>query len=1040
MTDPASTRVVQAAIDPPTFVVTVTHDGGDNQLRDGRCDTAAGGCSLRAAIQQANADSGPNRIEFDIAGDGPHTIEIRTGLPPISDQSGALTIDGYTQPGSTENTDPYASNAQLQIIVRPLAMSQSIDAIRVTSPDNVVRGLSVVQARTKILLSGPNARGNRLVGNFIGTDPDGVESSLGFTRGIYIVDGANHNIIGTPQLADRNVISGNRDKGVLVEQNDTDHNVVQNNIVGLTPNGLGKLPQGIGIDVQFGPEFTLVGGNAQFEHNVFSGQGAGIDFSHNTFNNAAIGNYIGTGLDGTTAETYTYNRRGIMLKDDARRNTLSDNIIVNAEIGIWNKHNYNGANEVLNNLIGLTRDGTSAGTLVSGLQLRGHDDVIEGNVFANSMGPGIHVDSDNGVGANDDEVTERNRVTRNVFFNNQGSAIEIQDADVGTQGRIARPVLETAALGSVSGRACASCGVEVYLADLASADSEGRQYLGTVTAGADGSFSFDDPRIVAGQSVTALVIDAAGNTSEFGDKIALPVGPAVAIPTLQNLGTQTTEVHASVSQATLAAPAGASYSALNLPDGLSIDPVSGVISGVVSRAATFEVTVWALNARGMDFQTFLWNVVSAQSPPVIDPIADLTSTDGEQVTISLSASDANGDEIAYAATGLPPGVQLDSTTGVLSGLVFATGLVDDVYEVDLTASDSFGSSSTSFDWTIAPTFRCEHVEGELRWSSAGASTYYVSSLNGGERTYLGSSTGLSTTVPPAERYLVRSFESGRQEITCDGPLAPTTAEIGETGSVSINHYWLSVNLERTYENPVVVVGPLSRNGVNPAMVRVRNVTSNSFELMVDEWDYLDGTHVFETVSYLVVEAGSHVLDDGTTLVAGRSSVNQTWRTVSFESPFDATPVVLSQVATVNGSAATVTRQRSATNAQFEIRLQEEEAADDVHFPEDVHWVAVTQGPGSIGPVVGTAVRAVDHELTTVDFERNVGAGPLLLASIQSYFGGDPVVLRYVTVGGQSMQIFVEEELSQDSEIVHFRESVGYVVFDAPTALVAVLDE
>ena len=38
-----------------------------------------------------------------------------------------------------------------------------------------------------------------------------------------------------------------------------------------------------------------------------------------------------------------------------------------------------------------------------------------------------------------------------------------------------------------------------------------------------------------------------------------------------------------------------------------------------------------------------------------------------------------------------------------------------------------------------------------------------------------------------------------------------------------------------------------------ATVRVRNVGLDQFEMRVEEWDYLDGTHSDETVSYIVIE-------------------------------------------------------------------------------------------------------------------------------------------------------------------------------------------
>ena len=72
-----------------TFNVTTTADSG------------AG--SLRQAITDANTNPGADTIQFNIVGSGVQTITPATPLPPITE---AVTIDGYTQSGSSPNTLP----------------------------------------------------------------------------------------------------------------------------------------------------------------------------------------------------------------------------------------------------------------------------------------------------------------------------------------------------------------------------------------------------------------------------------------------------------------------------------------------------------------------------------------------------------------------------------------------------------------------------------------------------------------------------------------------------------------------------------------------------------------------------------------------------------------------------------------------------------------------------------------------------------------------------------------------------------------------
>ena len=62
----------------------------------------AGAGTLRQAILDANAHAGPDTIAFNIVGSGVHTIAPASALPAIT---GPVTIDGYTQAGSSANTN-----------------------------------------------------------------------------------------------------------------------------------------------------------------------------------------------------------------------------------------------------------------------------------------------------------------------------------------------------------------------------------------------------------------------------------------------------------------------------------------------------------------------------------------------------------------------------------------------------------------------------------------------------------------------------------------------------------------------------------------------------------------------------------------------------------------------------------------------------------------------------------------------------------------------------------------------------------------------
>ena len=87
-----TTPVAHAA----TFTVNSTSDAPDSNTLDGVCDDGLGNCTLRAAIEQANASAGPHTIAFNIGSGGSHTISLGSVLPQIIR---SVTIDGSSQPG-----------------------------------------------------------------------------------------------------------------------------------------------------------------------------------------------------------------------------------------------------------------------------------------------------------------------------------------------------------------------------------------------------------------------------------------------------------------------------------------------------------------------------------------------------------------------------------------------------------------------------------------------------------------------------------------------------------------------------------------------------------------------------------------------------------------------------------------------------------------------------------------------------------------------------------------------------------------------------
>jgi CSLREA domain-containing protein len=510
------------------FTVNTTSDSTDKNIGNGICATSANTCSLRAALQESNRISGANSIVFNIPGTGVQTIQLGSQLN-VSDTTGGVTVDGYSQPGAQRNTAGLASNAAIMIEIRGNGTATTLgtfDGIRIVSANNRFEGLAVYNALDQIQLYGSGAHHNTFVGNFIGTNAAATFASiLGASggTGIHLEAGSHHNVFGTSALTDRNVFDGAPYAGIRIDHEHSDANVVRNNIFGLTPDGLAKRPNGkTGIDIQWGASSNIVGGLASNERNVFSGHSyAGVDLSHSqsTSNNEVVGNFIGTTLAGNSVTSYTKTFYGITFKDDAMNNNVHDNVIGGAkEYPMWHKHDYTGHNDIYNNRIGIALDGTALPNAKYGMYMQGHDFSVRDNIFANNASGGIFLTSG---------LSVHNRFTGNRFMNNGGLAIDLApsgptandagDGDGGPNTLLNYPSLQTATTTSVTGTACADCLVEVYESTLDTGNrGEGRKLLGSTTAAANGSFSVPlGAGVSTGQLVAAIAIDPAGNTSEF---------------------------------------------------------------------------------------------------------------------------------------------------------------------------------------------------------------------------------------------------------------------------------------------------------------------------------------------------------------------------------------------------------------------------------------------------------------------------------------------------------------------------------------------
>jgi hypothetical protein len=363
--------------------------------------------STQAQAQVSGVVGNTNTIDFNIpttdsgynAATGVWTITLKSALPAIA--TNAAIVDGYSQPGAAENTLAQGDNAKLAIAING-AGAGTITGLTIGQPGSQVRGLDIENClyRGVTVTAGGNVQ---VAGCFIGTNPAGEIAAPNVT-GLVIENSSN--LIGGPNVGDRNIISGNSQDGLDVLDQagnplniEPTGNLIENNYIGLDAMGtkaLGNVVQGVN-DAGSGNTY---GGTTAGLGNVISGNTTG---GIKTGGSVTIeGNFIGTDATGTVALGNSGGFGGIgALQDQGGAPVLSvvitNNVISgNDSYGIYvasSDQKTQATYTIANNLIGTNATGTAAlGNALAGINLAQVDNVsVQNNVVsANETGLAIY--------------------------------------------------------------------------------------------------------------------------------------------------------------------------------------------------------------------------------------------------------------------------------------------------------------------------------------------------------------------------------------------------------------------------------------------------------------------------------------------------------------------------------------------------------------------------------------------------------------------------------------------------------------------------
>jgi CSLREA domain-containing protein len=384
------------------FVVNSNADDSlahDNMLGDGVCMDQSMRCTLRAAIEEANALAGADTITFSTA----MNIVLDTGVGGLPTLTGQATIDASSV-WDTTNNQP---------------------GVTLDGNNGMVSGLRL------------QADGCSIYGLYI---------KRFVAYGIQIR--SKNNTIGGIALGQRNVISGNGAAGIVIEDSAAQYNVVQNNYIGTNPAGNAAAPNFTGVLITSGASNNIIGGSTTTVGNVISGNtyfGVRIEMT-GTNGNGVGGNIIGAAQDGNTP--LGNGSAGVRVDNGASGNyiggggALEGNIIVhNDDHGIY---------IIDSNSVSIERNTIGNNKPYGVFLVNSENCTISGNTITASQQHGVSVSGSAATG---------NWISQNSIYNNTNSGIMLV---MGGNGGLAAPVVASATSGGASGTSCANCYIEVF--------------------------------------------------------------------------------------------------------------------------------------------------------------------------------------------------------------------------------------------------------------------------------------------------------------------------------------------------------------------------------------------------------------------------------------------------------------------------------------------------------------------------------------------------------------------------------------------------
>ena len=238
--------------------------------------------------------------------------------------------------------------------------------------------------------------------------------------------------------------------------------------------------------------------------------------------------------------------------------------------------------------------------------------------------------------------------------------------------------------------------------------------------------------------------------------------------------------------------------------------------------------------------------------------------------------------------------------------------------------------------------------------------------------------------------------------------------------------------------PVAIFGsPTNNNTATLLSTKVKITSSKMMNFQLLPWTYQKVSTLAseEAVPYFVIKPGTYDLG-GLKAIASKTTVNTTWKTVSFTSAFDTIPVVMVSQTSAYNTIPTIVRIKNVTKTGFDVKLQRESKNSVILVNEIFSYLAVRPGVGKVNgnkiKVGFTADNAVGNAITQyakISYGETI-ENPIFLAQLQTC-NDDTVTatLRCRSILTTEARVFKQRETSMGFT-ASATETAGYILVNA----------